>query len=69
MKLLKVRGKHVSRIQGEEIVPEIRISGKWLLELGIKPGSTIQIHIECNEIIIKAINNPPNQKQIANHNI
>ncbi len=59
----------MSRIQGEEIVPEIRMSGKWLLELGINPGSIIQLSIECNEIIIKAINNPPNQKQNANHNI
>ena len=39
------------------------------LELGINPGSIIQLNIECNEIIIKAINNPPNQKQNVNHNI
>ncbi len=69
MKLMRVQKKYVPRNRGEQMVPEIRLSGKWLQELGINPGSIIELSIENQGIKIKAIKNPSFQKQTAYQNI
>ena len=66
MKKIKVQRKYIKRQSGYEIVPEIRISGKWLTQHGIEIGSHIHI---CLEPPMKAIKNPHLPKQIKIMNI
>jgi toxic protein SymE len=37
-------------------VPWITISGVWLEQYGFKPGDTVVITVEQNQLIIKAVN-------------
>jgi hypothetical protein len=66
MKTIKVQRKYVKRQLGHDIVPEIRISGKWLKEQGITIGSYIHVCIAPTE---KTIKNPRSHKQIKILNI
>lgn len=49
---LKIRSKFQSRTYGEVKIPEIRLEGKWLEELGFTQGRTVRIEHEQNKLII-----------------
>ncbi|MCP1996077.1 SymE family type I addiction module toxin [Flavobacterium sp. HSC-61S13] len=54
IRLIKVYSKYVYRIKSWPPVffPEIRLCGKWLQELGFKPGQTIKIIHKKSKITI-----------------
>ena len=45
---LKLYGKYTQR----EVVPEIRLQGKWLEELDFVPGTPIVVRCERGQLII-----------------
>ena len=50
---LKVYEKHFSRSYYKFVVfPEIRLSGKWLNEIGFICGESINVYLQKNKIII-----------------
>lgn len=49
---LKVHSKYQPRRCGEVHIPEIKLLGKWLAELGFKQGQTVKIEQEMNKLII-----------------
>ena len=50
---LKVYSKHHRRVNSPDIIfPEIRLSGKYLIEYGFQQGSAIMIVCEENKITI-----------------
>lgn len=50
---LKIHSKYQSRRWGRGVsIPEIRLEGKWLDELGFKKGQTIIIEQEQNKLTI-----------------
>lgn len=54
---LKIHRKYIARSYQRYVVfPEIRLSGKWLKELGFTHGKFVTVHHEENKIII-TINN------------
>ena len=54
---LKVYSKHNAKCNGKiTFVPEIRLSGKWLKELGFKQGQSIIITCEEDKITIQKLN-------------
>ncbi|WP_408039319.1 SymE family type I addiction module toxin [Tenacibaculum amylolyticum] len=53
---LKIYKKHQSRDWSEyAIVPEIRLEGKWLKELGFEIGKEIEIKQQKNKLTITLI--------------
>lgn len=57
---LKIRTKYQTRTFGEITIPEIRLEGKWLNELGFKQGQIIRIEGETNKLTI-TIDNEQNK--------
>ena len=49
---LKVHTKHQNRTWKNVTVPEIRLEGKWLAELGFVAGEHIQIEQQERKLII-----------------
>lgn len=49
---LKIHSKYQARRRGDVQIPEIRLEGKWLDELGFKQGETVTIEQEMNRLII-----------------
>lgn len=50
---LKIYAKYQSRRWGNGVcIPEIRLEGKWLDELGFKKGQTVIIEQEQNKLTI-----------------
>jgi len=50
---LKIHRKYISRSYQRYVVfPEIRLSGKWLQELGFNHGKFVTVNHEQNKIII-----------------
>lgn len=49
---LKVHTKHQNRSWRNITVPEIRLEGKWLAELGFVAGEHVQIEQFNNKLII-----------------
>lgn len=49
---LKIHSKHRSRTWDCTSVPEIRLEGKWLAELGFKEGKQVKIEQIQNKLII-----------------
>lgn len=49
---LKIHSKSQSRINGYINIPEIRLEGKWLKELGFNEGKEINVHQESKKLII-----------------
>jgi len=35
------------------VIPEIRLCGKWLREIGFEHGQLITVRLECNKLIIE----------------
>lgn len=55
---LKIHSKHRSRRWDYTSVPEIRLEGKWLAELGFKEGKMVKIEQMQNKLVITI--NPEN---------
>ncbi len=52
-KKLKVQSKHFSRAYHTQVVfPEIKLSGKWLQDLGFTCGQEVTVMQETNKITI-----------------
>ena len=49
---LKIHTKHQARRYYAVTIPEIRLEGKWLDELGFKQGQTVLIQLENKKLII-----------------
>ena len=49
---LKVYTNYVKRFKGYFRLPEIRLSGKWLQDLGFNCGGNVTVLTEKNRIII-----------------
>jgi toxic protein SymE len=49
---LKIHTKYQARRYRYVDIPEIRLEGKWLNELGFKQGQTVTIELENNKLII-----------------
>ena len=55
---LKVYSKYFERAYRESVVfPEIRLSGKWLKEMGFECGQIVTVIQERNRIILSVENN------------
>ena len=52
---LKLEGKLRQFKWNQEIVPELRLSGKWLAALGFKPGSSVNIKQKPNKLTITLV--------------
>jgi len=50
---LKIYKKFINQSNKISVVPEIRLSGKWLKEYGFKQGDSISVVCETEEIIIR----------------
>ena len=49
---LKVYAKFRSRRWDYTVVPEIRLEGNWLKELGFKEGQQVRVEQEKNRLVI-----------------
>jgi toxic protein SymE len=49
---LKVYSKFRSRRWDNTTVPEIRLEGRWLEEVGFKEGKRVKIQVEKNKLTI-----------------
>jgi toxic protein SymE len=49
---LKIYTKYQHRRRGGVNIPEIRLEGKWLNELGFKQGQTVTIELADNKLTI-----------------
>ncbi|MCE7996341.1 MAG: type I toxin-antitoxin system SymE family toxin [Roseivirga sp.] len=52
IRTLKIYTKHRPRRWDYTTVPEIRLEGRWLEELGFKEGDKVQIKQQHNKLII-----------------
>ena len=59
---IKIYPKHFERSFRDVVFPEIRLCGKWLLDMGFKCGEMVLIKHKRNKIIIEvSSNNKPTQ--------
>ena len=49
---LKIHRKFQARNWSDVVVPEIRLEGIWLEELGFNVGEDVQIELQKNKLII-----------------
>ena len=63
-KQLKVSSRHQQRQLNYISVPEIRLMGKWLKQLGFLSGQSVTITHKQNKILIVA--NPKNTSYVKN---
>lgn len=54
-KKVKLQPKYRSLAYGQKVVPELKLSGVWLEELGFKPGAEVSITSREELLIITAI--------------
>ena len=52
---LKIHAKFRSRRWDTTTVPEIRLEGKWLAELGFKEGEQVEIKQQRNKLVITLV--------------
>lgn len=52
---LKVYEKYLQNSRRGVIVPQIRLQGVWLKQMGFKPGQTIQVTQNGNSITITLV--------------
>ncbi|PVH25501.1 SymE family type I addiction module toxin [Sphingobacterium corticibacter] len=50
---LKIQGKFRKRRWDSISVPEIRLEGKWMEEVGFKQGQYVNIQVAKNKLIIR----------------
>lgn len=58
---LKIHTKYQTRKFGETKIPEIRLEGKWLEELGFKQGQIVKILLKQYKLII-TVDDPKSKK-------
>jgi len=51
-KTIKVNRRYRKLVYSSYFIPEIRLSGKWLEEIGINIGDLVSINIEENKLSI-----------------
>lgn len=54
-KQVKLQPKHRALSYGQKIVPELKISGVWLQQLGFKAGDSVSITTRDRLLIIEPI--------------
>lgn len=52
---LKIYPKHHRRVFDNIIVPEIRLEGKWLKELGFRQGMKVKIKQQAKKLTITIV--------------
>jgi toxic protein SymE len=52
---IKISGKYQSRVNEEIIVPEIKLSGKWLKESGFSSGRQVAVQVEKDRLVITLV--------------
>ncbi|WP_018343945.1 SymE family type I addiction module toxin [Cytophaga aurantiaca] len=52
-KELKIRPLYRKNRYSESIVPEIRLNGKWLSDLGFEQGKKVQVEFVKGQIILR----------------
>ena len=52
MRKIKIQPKHRKRTYDEIIIPEIKMEGKWLKDLGFEEGKYVSINIQENKLTI-----------------
>ncbi|UII77581.1 type I toxin-antitoxin system SymE family toxin [Flagellimonas sp. HMM57] len=55
-RILKVYRKFQRRRWDHKVVPEIRLEGDWLKELGFEIGEAIEVQQEKDKLTIKLVN-------------
>jgi len=55
LRKLKIHRKFQARTWRDVVVPEIRLEGKWLEELGFNVGEEVQIEMKRNKLIITPV--------------
>ncbi|MEM9078750.1 MAG: SymE family type I addiction module toxin [Bacteroidota bacterium] len=56
LRILKVYRKFQRRRWDHKVVPEIRLEGDWLKDLGFEIGETIEVQQEKHQLTIKLVN-------------
>ena len=56
-KQIKLQPKHRALSYGQKIVPELKISGVWLEQLGFKAGESVSITTREELLIIQPLGN------------
>ena len=59
---LKVYQQHRSLSSGTRIVPELRLTGVWIEQLGFKIGETVNITMRDRLLIIEPVEGDTNYK-------
>ncbi len=54
-KQVKLQPKYRALVYGQKIVPELKLSGVWLEELGFKPGELVSITTREELLIITTL--------------
>jgi toxic protein SymE len=54
-RILKVYKKAQQRQRYYAIVPEIRLQGEWLQKIGFGIGSTVQVRIASQKIVLELV--------------
>lgn len=52
---IKISGKYQARAHEEIIVPEIKLSGKWLKESGFSSGRQVAVQVEKDRLVITLV--------------
>jgi toxic protein SymE len=52
---IKISGKYQARANEEIIVPEIKLSGKWLKESGFSSGRQVAVQVEKDRLVITLV--------------
>ena len=52
-RILKIQPKYRTNRWGTSIVPELKLSGKWLEDLGFKKESRVEVHTSEKLIVIR----------------
>lgn len=55
LRVLKIQGVYKTNRRHQKLVPEIKLSGKWLNDLGFSPEQHVKITTGKNQIVIELI--------------
>ncbi|MDC6362689.1 MULTISPECIES: SymE family type I addiction module toxin [Flavobacteriaceae] len=58
---LKIHSKFRRRTWGNILVPEIRLEGHWLKELGFEEGKTVQVIMQEKKLTLVILEQNPDQ--------
>jgi len=54
-RILTIHSKYQKRVYKDAIIPEIRLEGKWLKELGFVQGMKVQVEQRSKKLIIRLV--------------